>query len=91
MEDLDYRLDGNAGAGLLAEVFQVEMTMSFTTCAHCGGRGEVGRLIVYMRAPGAVFRCSICGQVQMKIVSAPGRYWIDMTGVRVMEIAGESS
>jgi hypothetical protein len=85
----DHRLDGNAAAGLLAEVFQIEMTVSSTTCAHCGTHGEMGRLIVYVRAPGTVFRCSICGHVQMKIVSAPGRYFVDMSGVRTLEITGQ--
>ena len=87
IEGEDHRLDGNAAAGLLAEVFQIEMTVSFTTCAYCGTHGEIGRLIVYVRAPGTVFRCSVCGQVQLKIVTAPGRYLVDMTGVRTLEIA----
>ncbi len=32
----DAPLDGNAAAGVMAEVFQLEMTMAVTTCASCG-------------------------------------------------------
>jgi hypothetical protein len=90
IEAEDHRLDGNAAAGLLAEVFQVEMTLSWTTCAYCGTHGEMGRLIVYVRAPGTVFRCSVCGQVQMRIVTVGDRHLVDLTGVRTLEIRSSS-
>jgi Family of unknown function (DUF6510) len=38
-------LDGNAVAGLLQEVFAVEMTTAVGTCARCGAAGPVGRVI----------------------------------------------
>lgn len=81
------RLDGNAIGGLLQEIFVLEMTAAVGTCAHCGAVNEVGRLQVYVRAPGTVVRCPGCEQVLMKIVRGPGRYWLDMTGVRSLELA----
>ena len=35
-------LDGNAIAGLLREVFAVEMTTAIGTCGGCGAAGAVG-------------------------------------------------
>ena len=36
-------LDGNAAAGLLAEVFTMEATTAVVTCAGCGGPGRSAR------------------------------------------------
>ena len=81
------RLDGNAIGGLLREVFAVEMTAAQSTCAHCGAINEVGRVQVYVQAPGTVVRCPDCEQVLMRIVRGRGRYWVDLTGIRSLEFA----
>lgn len=81
------RLDGNAIGGLLHEIFTMEMTTAHATCAGCGAVHLVGRVDVYLDAPGAVVRCPSCEQVMMKIVRGPGRYWIDFTGTRCLELA----
>lgn len=39
-------LDGNAIAGLLQEVFAVEMTTAIGTCAGCGAAGPAGAVHV---------------------------------------------
>ena len=83
----DMKLDGNAIAGLLREIFAVEMTTARGTCAACGAVNEVGRVEVYIHAPGTVVRCPDCGQVLMRVVRGGGRYWIDLTGVRCLELA----
>jgi hypothetical protein len=49
-------LDGNAVAGLLQEVFAVEMTTAVGTCGGCGTAGPVGAAHVY-RGAGIVLRC----------------------------------
>ena len=87
MTTAEMKLDGNAIGGLLREIFVVEMTNARGTCASCGTVNEVGRLQVYVHAPGVVVRCPACEQVVMRIVRGRGRYWIDMTGVRTMEFA----
>lgn len=81
------RVDGNAIGGLLREIFALEMTAAQTTCAGCGAVNAVGRVHVYLDAPGAVVRCPGCEQVLMKIVHGGGRYWLDLTGVRCLELA----
>lgn len=81
------RLDGNAIGGLLREIFTLEMTTAETTCAGCGAINAVGRVHVYLDAPGAVVRCPACEGVLMKIVHGRGRYWMDLTGTRCLEFA----
>ena len=83
----EMKLDGNAIGGLLREIFTMEMTTAETTCAGCGAVNAVGRVDVYVHAPGAVVRCPNCESVLMRIVRGPGRYWVDLTGVRYLEFA----
>jgi ribosomal protein S27E len=79
------RLDGNAVAGTLREIFATEMTIAVGTCRGCGARDEVGAVHVYMAA-GVVLRCPHCGAVLMKIVDGGTRVWIDLSGVRLLEL-----
>jgi len=71
-------VDGNAIAGELFEVFGSEMTMAVGTCAHCGASGMIAEQRVYMRAPGAVVRCSRCDGVTMVLVRVHGRARINL-------------
>ena len=81
------RLDGNAAAGLLREVFATDMTAATGTCDGCGTTGPVGELHLY-KAAGMVLRCPHCEAVLMKIVSDGTRVWIDLRGVRTMQLSG---
>ena len=54
---VDLTVDGNAIAGVLAEVFGTEVTASEERCSHCGTVSLVGTFRVYMRGPGIVVRC----------------------------------
>ena len=72
MDDADLRLDGNAAAGLLGEVFAVEMTTAEGTCASCGATNVLGAVQLYAQAPGAVLRCPSCTAVLMCVVQLPG-------------------
>ena len=83
MEEL--MLDGNAIAGLLQEVFAVEMTTAVGTCGGCGAPGPVGALRVY-RGAGIVLRCPSCGNTLAKIVKSDSRVWIDLTGIRTLQV-----
>jgi Zn finger protein HypA/HybF involved in hydrogenase expression len=86
----EMKLDGNAIGGLLREIFALEMTAAESTCAGCGAVNAVGRVEVYVHAPGTVVRCPHCGGVLMKIVRGKGRYWVDLTGTRCLEFAEEA-
>ena len=82
----DARWDGNAAAGALAEIFSPEMTVSVTTCATCGAERPLGELSAYLRAPGLVLRCASCGAVQVRLVRGVERAWLDLSGVRILQI-----
>jgi Zn finger protein HypA/HybF involved in hydrogenase expression len=85
MDVSETKLDGNAIGGLLREIFTMEMTTAETTCAGCGAVNAVGRVDVYMQAPGVVVRCPDCEQILMRIVRGRGRYWVDLRGTRCLE------
>jgi Zn finger protein HypA/HybF involved in hydrogenase expression len=79
-------LDGNAVAGLLQEVFAVEMTTALGTCRTCGATEAVGAIHVF-RGAGIVLRCPQCHNALMTIVKGDGRLWIGFPGVRTLEVA----
>jgi hypothetical protein len=82
----DPGLDGNAAAGVLAEFFLQEMTTAVTTCAGCGAVSPMGGLRAYLQAPGLVLRCVSCGTAQVRIVRAPERAWLDLRGMRLLQV-----
>jgi hypothetical protein len=84
------RLDGNAIAGLLQEAFGFDPSSARTVCASCGAEDHLGALIAYTTAPGAVLRCRGCEGVQLRVATdGRGRMWLDLTGVRCLELSLE--
>jgi hypothetical protein len=79
-------LDGNAVAGLLQEVFAVEMTTAIGTCGSCGATDAVGAMHVY-RGAGIVMRCAHCDKALVRIVKDDGRVWIGLEGIRTLQVA----
>ena len=62
------RVDGNAMAGMLGEVFVQEMTDTRIACGGCGKVEPFGAEHVYMQAPGTVMRCCHCDTVLLVVV-----------------------
>jgi hypothetical protein len=87
MDSDERRLDGNAVAGMLGELFPVEMTMAKIRCARCAAVEPVGAEMVYMDAPGMVMRCVHCESVVLTIVHGEGHVWIEMRGAMWLQIA----
>jgi ribosomal protein S27E len=79
--DSELRLDGNAVAGLLTEVFSVEATTAVGRCRSCGAEGALAEAMVYMHAPGVVMRCPSCTAVLMRFAHIRGRLMADLHGV----------
>jgi len=73
-------LDGNAVAGMLHDIFASEMTASPTECANCGNVSELGGLLAFTQAPGAVLRCPACENVMVRIVETPNAIYLDARG-----------
>jgi Zn finger protein HypA/HybF involved in hydrogenase expression len=78
-------LDGNAVAGMLGEVFAVEMTTATMMCGNCGTAGAVGAMHVF-RGAGIVLRCPHCDNALVKIVDDGTRMWMDFGGMRTLEV-----
>jgi Zn finger protein HypA/HybF involved in hydrogenase expression len=78
-------VDGNAIAGMLQEVFAVEMTTAVARCSGCGASEPVGAVHVF-RGAGVVLRCPHCGNVLAKIVHSDTRMWLDFPGMQALEL-----
>ena len=79
------RLDGNAVAGTLRDVFTTEVTTALGTCGGCGAVDAVGAVHVYVSA-GIVLRCPHCENVLLRLVQHESRIWLDLTGLRSLEL-----
>ncbi len=80
-------VDGNAAAGMLEEIFSMEMTASPTECVHCGYEGEVGTLLAFIAAPGLVLRCPGCENVILRIVTTPRGVYVEVRGAVFLRMA----
>ena len=79
-------LDGNAVAGVLREVFAVDITAAVGRCDGCGAVAVMADTRVYVDAPGAVVCCAGCGAVLLRVVTAPGRTWLDLRGLSYLQL-----
>ena len=81
------RLDGNAAAGILSELFVPDLTAARATCAGCGASGAVGALLVYSHGMGTVMRCPGCDGVVLCVTRTATQVWLDPSGARRIVIA----
>jgi Family of unknown function (DUF6510) len=86
MDDRDLRLDGNAVAGMLGEIFTDELTTDAAACDACGAANQVGALMAYVHGMGAVLRCTRCEAVVLRVGRAPDRLWLDLRGARWLQV-----
>ncbi len=80
----DLVLDGNAAAGLLQEIFVLEITTAQIQCAACDSAAAVGSLRLYAAPMGAVLRCTHCGGILMRAVHTQHGRWLEMMGTRCL-------
>ncbi|HWZ60531.1 MAG TPA: DUF6510 family protein [Gemmatimonadaceae bacterium] len=86
MRTEDMRLDGNAAAGTLREVFAHEMTTALATCTGCGTACAVGGLLDYGGVMGVILRCPVCDTAMLRVVSTPGWLHVDPSGIAMLMI-----
>jgi Zn finger protein HypA/HybF involved in hydrogenase expression len=85
--DDELRLDGNAAAGPLGEVFSFEVTTAQYACEGCGRIDQLGAAMVYeVREMGTIVRCPSCDNALLRVARGSGRYWIDVRGVRYLQV-----
>ena len=46
----------------------------------------MGAVVVYSAGPGLVLRCRGCDSVLVKVATDGTRIWLDMSGVRTLEL-----
>jgi hypothetical protein len=78
---MENKLDGNAAAGILQQIFPFEMTMTQITCTGCGATMAMGATAAYMHGMGTVLRCPISDTVLIRVAQIKGRYLLAMRGV----------
>jgi hypothetical protein len=74
------RLDGNAAAGILTELFIPDLTSARAMCAGCGAVRPIGALLAYAHGMGIVVRCPDCDRVVLRAARTPTHLWVDMRG-----------
>jgi hypothetical protein len=81
------RLDGNAAAGILSEIFASEPTVAVSTCAGCGATGMMGALLVYAHGMGTVMRCPNCDAIVLRVARTRTQVWLDVSGAKSIVFA----
>ena len=86
----ELRLDGNAAAGTLGEVFSFEVTTAEYACRGCGRAGRLGEAMVYeVRDLGTIVRCPDCDNALIRLAHNRGRYLVDLRGMRHLRVGEE--
>ena len=85
---MENKLDGNAAAGMLQAIFPFDMTLVQVTCTGCAAHAPIGALAAYMHGMGTILRCPSCDTVLIRVAQIQGDYWLDMRGMRVLQISG---
>jgi hypothetical protein len=84
-------LDANAAAGILDEIFAMDVTTCPVECVNCGLEGEIGTLLAFVQAPGVVLRCPGCENVIMRIVQTPQAIYLDARGAVYLRLQRAAS
>jgi hypothetical protein len=89
MDGANLKLDGNAMAGLLHEVFVDDVTAARGACASCGSIADIGaqQAFMYPTSPGAVLRCAACESVLMVIVHTRTTVRVGFEGLAWIELS----
>ena len=80
------RVDGNAAAGMLSEIFVSDVTVARARCAGCGSSREIAMLMVYAHGMGTVMRCPDCDGVVLRMARTPTHVWLDASGASSIAI-----
>ncbi|HEX5061514.1 MAG TPA: DUF6510 family protein [Kofleriaceae bacterium] len=84
--EMENKLDGNAAGGILQAIFPFDMTMAEVICAGCGDHNVIGAAAVYKHGMGTIIRCPACDTVLIRVAEISGRYWLDFSGMRALQL-----
>ena len=79
------RVDGNAAAGALSEVFALDLTATVVHCRHCGAGGPFAETVVELDGAGVIVLCRSCEHTLLTYVSHGGRMVLTLSGVARLE------
>jgi len=74
------RLDGNAAAGSVREIFSFEVTTAQYACEGCGRTARIGAALV------SIIRCPSCDNALIRLAHNRGWHWIDLRGIRYLQV-----
>jgi hypothetical protein len=80
------RVDGNAIAGLLSEIFAIEPTTTITVCNKCGDQAVLAQSIVYHASAETEVRCSQCDDTLFTIVTRGSDHTLILAGLRLLRL-----
>jgi len=80
------RLDGNAAAGVLTQVFCGEPSGAVIVCAGCGAMAPIGALMAYGLELGAILRCPHCDTAVLRLGAAGATLWLDLRGAASLRV-----
>jgi hypothetical protein len=81
---VDRRLDGNALAGPLRELFAIDLSAARATCAHCDSAAPLAEQHLYADAPAMVLRCRDCTGVLLRYSADGASVRADFSGLRLL-------
>jgi hypothetical protein len=76
------RLDGNAAAGMLGEMFPFDVTVTTAICDGCGLSSPLGELVLYGPPMGVILRCPGCAHLMLCATRLRGVLRLDLRGIR---------
>ena len=79
-------LDGNAAAGILSELFAIDLTVAQLVCTGCSHTHSLAELKLYGLPMGAILRCPDCNDCVLRIVARAPHYWLDTRGVSLLRV-----
>jgi hypothetical protein len=79
-------LDGNAAAGLLQQIFAVDITTASVTCVACESGQPLASLRLYGLPMGYILCCPQCNAPLIRAAARRQECWLDFRGVSTLRI-----
>ena len=79
-------LDGNAAAGLLQQIFAVDVTRASITCVGCESVQPLASLRLYGLPMGYILSCPQCHATLVRAAAHRQECWLDFRGVSTLHL-----
>jgi Family of unknown function (DUF6510) len=77
-------LDGNAAAGLLQQIFAIDITLAQITCGSCELVQPLAALRLYGLPMGNILCCRRCQATLIRAVARDQECWLDLRGAAAL-------